>query len=72
MSLLDNDQIASDVRKLVAGYVKQSVDPRNPTKPRTAEEIELMEAGVRLVINFLQNLNDLAYAASNFDTANRQ
>lgn len=65
MSILGNDDIARHVETLIREYTKN-------VKIRPEDKHAII-ASKELVINFLQNLNDLAYAASNIDTtiANR-
>lgn len=55
MMLLDNNMIDGHVRTIVAAYLKDS-----PIKPK---DEAVLKAGVELVINLLQNINDIAYCA---------
>jgi hypothetical protein len=56
MSLLDNDEIATRVDFLVKTYTKSF-------KMRPQDE-PVLQAGVDLLVNLLQNINDLAYDAN--------
>lgn len=56
MSLLDNNEIATRVDFLVSEYTKG-------IKMRPQDEL-VLRAGVDLLTNLLQNINDLAYAAN--------
>ena len=56
---LDNDQIEAAVRRVTGILLKDH-------HPKPHEE-ECIQAGVSLVINLLQNINDIAYCAINAD-----
>lgn len=58
MSELGNSQIRQRVQLLVDGYI--AARPTGVPPPIPAEQ-ELIRAGVDLVVNVLQNLNDIAY-----------
>lgn len=52
---MTNQEIDRNVRLLADSYL-QGVKTRPQDKP-------LVEAGLKLLVNFLQNINDIAYAA---------
>lgn len=56
---LGNDEIAANVRTILDAYLKGI-----KTRP---EDKVIIEAGVSLVTNLLQNINDLAFCALNAD-----
>jgi hypothetical protein len=61
---LGNNDIDARVRILVGSYLK-GVKVREEDEP-------VIQAGMELAINFLQNINDIAYCAVNaYDRANR-
>lgn len=59
MSLLTNDDIRQNAKTLVDAYLK-GIKVKEEDKP-------VIEAGVALITNLLENINDIAYFMSNED-----
>lgn len=54
--ILNNDQVAAHIRTLVGAFIKD--------KDVLPNEAPVLEAGVALITNFLQCINDIAWTAT--------
>jgi hypothetical protein len=58
--MLANEQIEDHVNTIVNGFLKNTI---RGSKSPTADEQQIIDSFASLVVNFLQNLNDLAFVA---------